>query len=380
MAHMMDATVVRRVVGAAKIKAMKLTNLLDRDKNNFDLIRLIAAGMVIYGHAYYLAPQQGLADFVGSRLPYDYSGSLAVKIFFFLSGMVVTESLLKRRSLWTFCVARVFRIWPGLIAVLLITVFVIGPLVTSLSPGEYFHHSQTYWYLLNNLKLRTDFALPGVFLELPFKGGVNGSLWSLRQEVIAYISLMALFLIGFFKIRGKTAAFLTLLGVVVLFFATDPVFGARFLFPQATPNPMIDVPLPCFALGVALTAFKDHIEIKWTMLIFLCLAYGVLSDAAYATYIFYAALFYAILCIAGQPFFLKLKPPIDISYGVYLWGFPVQQLLMYVWPDQGTRFNQVAGMLMAAVMGIASWHLVEKRGVALGRKLIALRATTRPIR
>ena len=357
---------------------MKLSHLLDRDNNNFDLIRLVAASLVIYGHAYYLAPQQGLVDFIGSKLPYDYSGSLAVKIFFFLSGMVVTESLLKSRSLWNFGVARIFRIWPGLIAVLLSTVFVIGPLVTNLSLREYFAQGQTYWYLFNNVRLNTDFSLPGVFLELPFKGGVNGSLWSLRQEVIAYLSLMALFFVGFFKVKGKAAVFLILASVFVLFFATDPIFGARFLFPEVAPNPMIDVPIPCFALGVALATLKDHIEVRFSVLIVLCLVYWVLHDFVHAIYIFYAALFYAILCISGQPSFLKLKPPIDISYGVYLWGFPVQQALMFVWPDQGTRFNQMAAIVFSALMGIASWHLVEKRGIAMGQKLKFLRATASP--
>lgn len=360
---------------------MKLANLLQRDNNNFDLFRLIAAAMVIYGHAYALAPQEGYTDFIGSKLPYDYSGSLAVKIFFFLSGLVVTDSLLKKRDIWAFVIARVFRIWPGLIALLVVTALVVGPLVTSLPSHEYFTQGQTYLYLLKNAVLFANHQLPGVFLDNPYRAAVNGSLWSLRIEVLAYISLLILFSIGAFKAIGSGIAgrCLAIGGIALLFFAADPIFGARFLLPWRTPNPMVDLLIPCFALGAVLAAFKESIEVNLPTLFLLCLAYWVLSDLPASIYIFYAAAFYAILYISWQPFFLKLKPPVDISYGVYLWGFLIQQILVCVWPGHGTQFNQMASLLIAALLGLASWHLIEKRGIALGQKLLSRRTIANPV-
>lgn len=105
---------------------MLLENILKKGNNNLDLFRLIAACMVIFGHAYALLPGYG-ADPIGKLLGFDYSGSLAVKIFFFISGMLVTSSLLQKRSISQYVSARFFRIWPALIVVLLITTFILGP-------------------------------------------------------------------------------------------------------------------------------------------------------------------------------------------------------------------------------------------------------------
>ncbi len=125
---------------------MKLSELLKKENNNLDIFRLIAACMVVYGHAYAIAPEAGQTDLIGRMLGYDYSGSLAVKIFFFLSGLVVTNSLLQKRSVSQFVISRFFRIWPGLIAVVVVTSLVLVPLITELPITEYFTRGQTYRY------------------------------------------------------------------------------------------------------------------------------------------------------------------------------------------------------------------------------------------
>ncbi|WP_370600237.1 acyltransferase family protein [Pseudomonas nitroreducens] len=77
---------------------MLLSNVLRKENNNLDIFRVVAAVMVIYGHAYALLPVEGQRDIVGKLLVFDYSGSLAVKIFFFLSGLVVTNSLIEKKG------------------------------------------------------------------------------------------------------------------------------------------------------------------------------------------------------------------------------------------------------------------------------------------
>ena len=116
---------------------MRLSDLLQRDNNNLDIFRLIAAALVIYGHAYAIAPQEGHSDVLVHLLGYDYSGSLAVKLFFFLSGLVVTNSLLHKRDVAQFVMARFFRIWPALLVVTALCALVLGPLVTALPLADY---------------------------------------------------------------------------------------------------------------------------------------------------------------------------------------------------------------------------------------------------
>ena len=100
----------------------------------------------------------------------------------------------------------------------------------------------------------------------------------------------------------------------------------------------------------------------------LVLLFWLFRSSSYAFYFLYAALFASMLYLAGQPWLVRLRLRSDVSYGVYLWGFPVQQTLQYLWPDQGLRFNQGVSLLLALVLGYASWHLVEKHGIALGQR------------
>ena len=341
---------------------MKLAELLKKENNNLDIFRLLAACMVVYGHSYAIAPQLGETDFIARLLKFDYSGSLAVKIFFFLSGLVVTNSLLQKRNVMQFVIARFFRIWPGLIAVIVVTSLMVVPLVTELSIKDYFARRETYGYIFDNALLHTVYVLPGAFLHSPH-GAVNGSLWSLPLEVGIYLALLALFMAGVF--RSPVLA----LGLFLLLLV-DPLTGNKLLFTWKTPNMNTDLLAPCFALGSVLALFKERLEVGLSTVSGLILLSLLFLSSSYSFYFVYAALFSTILYLAGHPLFLNLKMRSDLSYGVYLWGFPVQQILQYAIPEQGTQFNQVVSLLITLVLGFASWHLVEKRGIALGQNLI----------
>ena len=340
---------------------MKLSKLLERDNNNFDIFRLVAACMVIYGHAYAIAPQPGHSDALGRWLGFDYSGSLAVKVFFFLSGLVVANSLLSKRNVQHFCVARFFRIWPGLLAVLVLCAGVLGPWVSALPPQDYFADPQTYRYVLRNALMRVDYSLPGVFLTNPHAGAVNGSLWSIPHEVAAYLGLLALFMLGVLRSRWLAWA---VFAVMLL----DPLFGNTWLLTWRAPQTELDLLMPCFAAGALLALHKDDVQITGHTVLAFLLLFLLLRSSAQAVYFFYAALFAGLLWASGQRWLLRWRLPVDISYGVYLWGFPVQQTLVYLLPDQGVRFNQLAALTLALLLGFASWHLVEKHGVAWGRR------------
>lgn len=340
---------------------MKLATLLERDNNNLDIFRLLAACLVIYGHAYAIAPQPGQSDAIGRWLGFDYSGSLAVKVFFFLSGLVVANSLLTKRSVRHFWIGRFFRIWPGLLAVLLLCALVLGPWVSALPVQDYFAQPQTYKYVLRNALMRVDYTLPGVFLANPHPGAVNGSLWSIPHEVAAYIGLLALFMVGVLRSHWLAWA---IFAVLLL----DPLVGNAWLFTWRAPNAEIDFLLPCFAAGALLALYKDKVQVCGYTALGLVLLYGLLRSSAHAMLFFYAALFATILVLAGQPWLVRWRLPVDVSYGVYLWGFPVQQTLVHLMPDQGTRLNQVVAMAVALVLGWVSWHAVEKHGVAWGRR------------
>lgn len=340
---------------------MKLAAALQRDNNNLDLFRLIAACMVIYGHAFALAPGGSTRDLVGSTLGFDYSGSLAVKIFFFLSGLVVTNSLIEKGDPLRFVIARVFRIWPAFLVVVTASALILGPLMTNLALSDYFSHSDTFKYIRRNALMNIQFMLPGVFEDNPYKGAVNGSLWSIPLEVGAYIVLLGLFMLGVLKSR------LLALGIFLLI-ALDPLVGNKLLFTWLG-APELKLLPPCFALGAIMALYKDHIRVDARCVLGAWLLYYLFRHSAHNFYFFYAALFLSIVQLATTATALRLRPKADISYGVYLWGFPVQQVMAHHFAAHGVVANQLLSLGVTLLLGLASWHLVEKRCIALGGAL-----------
>src|SRR5581483_536908 len=148
--------------------------------NIFDFVRLIGAALVIYGHAFVLTGSAPPA-FLGNGVH-----TIGVKIFFVVSGYLVAQSWLRDRNLVRFVCRRVLRIFPALAAVVLLTVAVLGPVMTSLPLAAYFSAPAVPLYL-RNILLYINYGLPGVFLHNTYPSAVNGSLWSLPAEVSLYL-------------------------------------------------------------------------------------------------------------------------------------------------------------------------------------------------
>lgn len=316
--------------------------------------------MVMYGHAFAIAPQTGKFDFIATWVGHGYSGSLAVVIFFFLSGLVVTNSLLEKKSVVDFIISRSFRIFPALIFVVVVSAFVMGTLVTRFSFKEYFSDGMLYQYIYHNISLNTTYFLPGVFVENKYPLVVNGSLWTLPYEVAAYVGLLAIFMLGIF--RSKILSVL----IFAVFFA-DPFFGNQLIFTWRSQNSEIDFLIPSFALGVLVAIFKDQLEIDGRFLVGMLLIYFLLSKSQFGFVLFHLNVFAWILWLSAQNWLVKLKPRADLSYGVYLWGFPVQQVVAHYMPDSGVVSNQIISMTIVLGCAWISWHVVERQSIALGK-------------
>lgn len=160
-----------------KIIPSLLSAILQKENNNFDLLRLLAAIAVIYAHSFVLADAQGHKDiFISLSKGLSDSGSFAVKFFFFLSGMLVTNSLLSSQNIKKFIIARFFRIYPAFIVVILSGALVFAPLVTTMPLYDYFTHEMVWDYVRHGARLKIEFNLPGVFETNVYKNAVNGSI------------------------------------------------------------------------------------------------------------------------------------------------------------------------------------------------------------
>jgi peptidoglycan/LPS O-acetylase OafA/YrhL len=351
---------------------MLLHDILNRENNNLDIFRVVAAVMVIYGHAYAIQPREGPGDFVAGLLGFDYSGSLAVKIFFFMSGLVVTNSLLNKRNLLLFVLSRFFRIWPALAFTLITSALLLGPLLSQQSAAEYFSNKQVFAYISKGLAMNIKYRLPGVF-ENNALDVVNGSLWSIPHEVFAYLALAGLFMLGALKPQFRLATILIFILILI-----DPLLDSPLLFTWLPANPEIRLLGPCFAFGALLAIWKDKITIGLTSCAAFWLVFLVFRQSYCNFYLFYLALFLSIIYLASRAFLIQIKPGTDISYGIYLWGWPIQQILASFSGDYGVGFNQISAILGALGMGWVSWHLVEKPSIHYGSALAGKLATHWP--
>lgn len=345
-----------------------LRDALQRDANNFDLIRLFAALMVLFGHAYSVTPQPGKIDPLLSTTGFATAG-VAVKIFFFLSGLLVTNSLLEKRSVVQFAAARFFRIWPALFFVLAGSAFVIGPLYTQLDIGTYLADPNSWLYLKRQLMMQSwgtqgagYYNLPGVFEQNPYARIVNASLWSLVVEVVAYIMLAACFMVG---LTSRWAA--SLLIVVVVLDAVLP-FRLLFWFLPKGNEDFSNLPF-CFAVGFAAAVFKNQVKISPSLPAGLALLYWIFHGAEHARVLFYLLVFAIVLWAATWPVLLKFRPRADLSYGAFLWGFPIQQSLAVHFAALGVHLNQLMATVLTLLMAYISWTFIEKRSIDFGHRL-----------
>lgn len=325
-------------------------------ENNFNLLRCLAALAVIYAHSWELAsPQAGaepLKGLLGSGL-----GSLAVNAFFIISGYLVTQSWGRQRSLLNFCRARVLRVLPGLLGVLLFTLLAAGLCWSSLTPAGFFGDSQTWKYFYKNLlMIKTQYELPGVFASNHYPEAVNGSLWTLRFEMKMYLALVVLGLLGWLS-GLRLRVFVVLF---VLWYA-GCTLASLWLAEPLVGHEMLKLSL-CFFLGGAAALFGQRLPLTgWALLPLAALMLLARDTLLYdlGSALFFA---YALFWIAYVPrgAILGYNRVGDYSYGLYLYAFPIQQALVMYRPDMAPMTLFALASLLTLACAVFSWHLIEK--------------------
>ncbi|MFZ4779489.1 MAG: acyltransferase family protein, partial [Terrimicrobiaceae bacterium] len=182
--------------------ALTLADAPPRHDNHFNLIRFLAATAVIYSHGFNAVAGPTGTDALKACIGISL-GEIAVDVFFCLSGFLVAGSLLNRGSIRAFAAARALRIYPALILSVVVAVFLVGPLFTTLPLAEYFQDKMTWGYLTRNcLSINPQwfrYELPGVFNDLPSADIINSPMWTLPWEICMYLSLGILFCMRIFR-------------------------------------------------------------------------------------------------------------------------------------------------------------------------------------
>lgn len=319
-------------------------------------LRHLASLLVLYGHSYDLSRPAGDADLIARWLPGFTAGTLAVYLFFTLSGFLLMLSLQKNRSVLRYAWHRALRILPAYWVMLLACVFLLGPVFSSLPLADYLAHGRTWEYLRGNLlPLSFEWDLPGVFAGNPLPGVVNGSLWSLGLELRWYAYLGLLLALGAVARRW---AFTAVAAAFILYAAWEWWIGK--------PDP-----LQYRALSVTFVA--ACLAAQWRHLLVLS-APALLAGAAAAALavegrgfgpMATAVLIYGTLFATYRLTPLRWPGNRDYSYGLFLFGFPVQQSLIACWPGVPPLLLFAIAVPLALALAVASWHLVEAPALRL---------------
>jgi peptidoglycan/LPS O-acetylase OafA/YrhL len=332
-----------------RLRGIRLGDRLGSRDNNFDLLRLAAAVSVLVSHSFALTGHEEPLHEFGTTL-----GSVGVLVFFAVSGLLIHRSWDRDPSARDFWAKRALRLLPALATVSVLTALVIGPLATALPLGSYFTQPETWLYPVRvTLLYPFGAGLPGVFETSLYAGAVNGPLWSLPVEVFAYLVLFVLGVLGLLRDRRLVLAVaaLSLVWAAVWVPNTSGVIGATYV-------------LSAFALGAAAYSFADRIVLAWPaalVVTLLCVPAGLAPDPVRVVVWTPAAVYLSCWFAYALPHVGRVVSRTgDASYGVYVWAFPVQQLIVQEVEGVGPWGVVAVATPVVLALGLTSWHLVER--------------------
>jgi peptidoglycan/LPS O-acetylase OafA/YrhL len=337
------------------------------DANAFDALRLAAACSVVLGHAYVLSGRAGAEPLV-AHTGLGGFGEFGVSVFFVISGYLVFASFARLGSTRAYLAHRCLRILPGLAAATALTALVLGPLVSTLPAPAYFARAETWLYPLRNVLLYpVTYALPGVFEHNPYPEAVNGSLWTLRLEFTCYLLIP---LLAWMRLTAPRR--LAAVALLALF----AYWAALAAGPRLPPVAVIAARNGwLFLAGAALQAWGARAPggpVLAAAAAALLVAGALIRPIA--PYLAPALLPLVVVAAAWRaPAALKGAPRFgDLSYGIYIYAFPVQQALMLLVGPQLPVPAFVAATLAGVLpLALASWWLVERPALRLKRRTAA---------
>jgi peptidoglycan/LPS O-acetylase OafA/YrhL len=343
--------------------------------NNFDIVRLVAALSVIFSHSFLIAAgTQANEPFVLLTGGQCVLGLVGVFVFFVISGYLVTESFCRDPAPGRFALRRSLRIYPGLLANIGLCALVLGPIVTTLPLSDYVAGAELHRFLVDASILQPgELTLPGVaFSHFAVGRHLNGSLWTLRYEALMYLMVAALGMLRL--LRLSTCLVLVAAGIAAVYF-------------EDALRPLGEVAqwawlLGFFASGMALHFLRDRIAFNGRYALLALAALILFTATGRLIMLFPLAGAYLVIWFARRddPWLDYSRYCGDLSYGIYIYGWPAEQFVLWLSGGHAAWWQVFCGGLLIAVPAAwLSWHLVEKRALRWGRRSAARRQPSLPI-
>ena len=335
--------------------ALRIADRSDGRDNNFNLIRILAAGGVLVSHAYPLSwgthGQPFEATLHGLSL-----GMVCVWVFFAISGFFITRSFQRKQSAGAFLLARALRLLPALAVMTILTIIIAGLLLTT-APAAVFWAEADDYFIRNMLLFNLRYTLPGVFETNPYGTAINGSLWSLSYEVTCYTGVL---LCGLLGVLGRKSIFAA---ISVLFLILYAVAMITDLNPRIEQLTRLGLP---FLTGMIFYTWRHYIPLSWGILAGLTLLAVVAWFTPLFLPVFAVLLSYAVFVIgyARIPTLQHYNLLGDYSYGVYIYAFPIQQLVVQAGVTTPI-INIAISLPFTVICAVLSWHLIEHPAMKL---------------
>lgn len=336
-----------------------------KSKNSVTFIRYLLATLIVVSHSFYVGNFYGGKDpfrfkaFINS---YENLGGIAVASFFILSGYLITGSYIRINSIFRFLWHRFLRIFPGFWLCLFISVFMLGSFVylstyKKLTDYSSYPIDSPYGYIINNFTLiinQTNIA--NLFGNNPVPFRFNDSLWTLSYEFICYLSIAFLGVIGILKKSRKIVLglFVALWLTFNMFFTKESMVSSNYILFRTFEL------FTYFYMGSVFYLFRDKIIINKTILLFLLLISTI--------FIYYQLFFLIAPFLIGYILFIMIIIiPFnnfgrfgDFSYGLYLYAFPVEQMLaFYKFNNYGFIPFISASLFLGTILAAISYWLIE---------------------
>lgn len=336
----------------------RLVQIFDTRNNALNVWRLVLASGVILQHSWPLT----------GRKIYPPIEQLLTQVwvdgFFAISGFLITASWVRNPKLREYFVARILRIFPGLWVCLIVVAFVIAPIGVAIqggSPAKLLLSPAPIEYVLNNAVLNVyHTGIDGTPKNVPFPGVWDGVLWTLIFEFFCYIAIAVAGVAGLLKRRWPAPVVFALF-LVAAALVSYPIGAVENIAQMITRFALV------FAAGALLHQFQDLVPARWS-LVAVSAAIVVAAGLLVPNYRVLAAipLAYAVVVSGALIHNERLRLRTDLSYGVYIYAWPMQQLLVicglgFLNPLLFTVVAATATLPLAAM----SWFLVEKRALSL---------------
>lgn len=334
--------------------------------NNFQLLRFVAASLVVFTHSFGLTGHGEIEPLY--QLAHFSLGSLGVDVFFVISGFLICKSWYSRLNIIEFLFARFQRIYPALWVAVAFCALVIGPIFTRFPIGQYLSHLDLYKFVAENATLLPKgvfTTLPGVFQDHSLVS-VNSPLWTLPYELKMYLLLAALSIIG-----------LTARCIFLPTFVAVAFVGFTLAYSGWVPKLMVATEwlrfLFFFFAGSLCYVHRERIYISRhlaaTVIILFAIAFIMFTNEDVRRLSVAFATPYIVMFLAFGPSghvraFNRLG---DYSYGIYIYGFPIQQCVLTITGSTSVVWNFAVSWVCCLVVAAASWHLLEEP--ALGRRM-----------